>query len=447
MLTKEQIKNLRLEDLKKVHIIGIVSGFHAFVATHLLNMGIEVTASEATQDNDIAKDWIKRGVLYEGGHDSKYIKPDLDLVIFPNGPIPGNPECERAEELGIPTANLPEILGLITQNFKTIAVAGTHGKTTTSAVMVWMLYKEYGELPNFVIGDEILDVKKTYNINNHSEYLVIESCEYKRQFLDRVPNPYITVITNVELDHTDYYRDQEDYNSAFREFISHTRYKAVIDSRKDNVMNVIGTTPYIDCKDIEDMYEGVTAGLHGKHNHENVMRVCATANILGIFPDIEDFPGVSARFQYLGKTKGGSMVYLDYAHNPDKIVSCLKEARELYPDKKIIFIWQPHSIERSILFKDKFAKSLNDADIVMIPNIFIPLRELENYKKTGFRDQMSDEEFVKHIKVNSNKDVRYTENFENTVEELKSFDKDAVFVFASAGDLKDIFKLMDIANG
>ena len=446
MLTKEEIKNLKLEDLKKVHIIGIVSGFHSFVATHLLNMGIEVTASEATQDNDIAKEWIERGVLYKGGHDAQYITSDLDLVIFPNGPIPGNPECERAQELAVPTANLPEILGLITKDFKTIAVAGTHGKTTTSAVMIWMLYKEYGELPNFVIGDEILDIKKTYNINNHSEYLVIESCEFKRQFLDRVPNPYITVITNVELDHTDYYKDQEDYNSAFREFISHTRYKAVIDSRKDNVMDVIGEIPYIDCKDIEEMYDGVTAGLHGKYNHENVMRVCGTANILGIFPDIEDFPGVSARFQYIGTTEKGNEVYLDYAHNPDKIVSCLQEAKELYPEKKIIFIWQPHSIERSVLFKDDFAKSIEGADVVLIPNIFIPLREMENYKKAGFRDQISDKDFVDYIKEHSKKDVRYTENFKQTAEELKSFDKDSIFVFASAGDLKDIFKLMHITN-
>lgn len=446
MLSKNEVKTLRLEDLKKVHIIGIVSGFHAFVATHLLNMGIDVKASEATQDNDIAKLWIERGVLYKGGHDANYITNELDLVIVPNGVIPGNPECEQAELLDIPMITLPEILGLITRNYKTIAVAGTHGKTTTSAVMVWMLYKEYGELPNFVIGDEILDINKTYHINNHSEYLVIESCEYKRQFLDRVPNPYISVITNVELDHLDYFKNQEDYNDAFREFISNTRYKAVIDSRKENVMDVLGDTDYIDCKDIEGMYEGITAGLHGAFNHENVMRVCATANILGIFPDIEDFPGVASRFQYIGRTKEGNDVYLDYAHNPQKIQNCLKDAKEIYADRKIVFVWQPHSLKRSVSFKKEFAESLDDADVVLLPNIFLPLREAEIYIKDENKKKMTDKEFVEFLRKESGKDVRYTGNFENTVEELKQFGKEYVFVFASAGDLKDIFKLMDIEN-
>jgi UDP-N-acetylmuramate--alanine ligase len=444
MLNKEEVKNLRLEDLKRVHMVGISSDFCSFVATYLLNLGINLTASEYNQDHPRSKDWIEREVLYPGGHDAKYINKDLDLVVIPNAPIPGNPECAKAEELGLSTVTVGQVLGLISKNFKTIAVAGTHGKTTTSALVTWLLYKEYRELPNFVIGDEILDIDKSFNFNPHNGYLVVEACEYKRQFLDRAPEPYISVITNIELDHTDYYKNQDDYNSAFKEFISNTQFRAVIDSRGKHVNNVIKELDieYLDCKDIEDMYEGITAGLYGDYNHENVLRACCVANLLGIFPDIEDFPGVKSRFEYIGKTTKGNEVYLDYAHNPKKVKSCLKAAKDRFEERKIIFIWQPHNFERSLTFQDEFSQSLDDADVVLIPNIYAHIREQEKY-----RDKLTEEDFVNYLqKENPGKEIRYTKNFENTVEQLKEFDKDAVFVFASAGDLKQIFKLMDIEN-
>lgn len=444
MLSKEEIENLKLEDLKKVHMIGIASGVSSFVATYLLNLGIKVTASEFNQESESAKDWIKKGILYQGGHNGKYISDELDLVIFPNGPIPGNPECEKARELNLPTANVSEILGLISKNFKTIAVAGTHGKTTTCALITWLLYKEYRDLPNFVIGDEILQIHKSYNFNKDSEYLVLEACEYKRQFLDRAPCPYITVITNVELDHTDYYKSQQDYNSAFKEFISNSEFATIIDSRGKNIAEIVSDLDLkiLDCKDIESIYEEVTAGLYGDYNRENILRACGVANLLGISPDIEDFPGVASRFEYIGRTGNGSEVYLDYAHNPKKVRSCLQGARERFNDKKLVFIWQPHSIERSLSFKDEFASSLDDADVVLIPNIYAPIREQEQY-----RDKLSDEEFVQYLKErNKEKDIRYTKTFDNTVEQLDEFGEESILIFASAGDLKEIFKLMDIQN-
>lgn len=423
-------------------MIGIASGVSSFVATYLLNLGIEVTASEFNQDNQASKEWIDRGVLYKGGHSAQYIKEDLDLVIFPNGPIPGNPECEKAKILNIPTVTVGQILGLISMKFKTIAVAGTHGKTTTSALITWMLYKEYRELPNFVIGDDILEMKKSFNFNPHSEYLVLEACEYKRQFLDRAPKPYISVITNVELDHTDYYKDQEDYNSAFKEFISNSQYAVIIDSRGKNISEVIKNLEIkvLDCKDIEGMYDEVTAGLYGEYNKENILRTCSVANLLGIFPDIEDFPGVASRFEYIGKSSNGNEIYLDYAHNPKKIKSCLQGAREKFKNKKIVFVWQPHSIERSLSFKEEFASSLDDADVVLIPNIFSPLREQDQY-----RDKLSDEDFVKYLQEkNPKKDIQYTKDFENTAKILKGFDENDILIFATAGNLKAIFNLMDI---
>jgi len=107
-----------------------------------------------------------------------------------------------------------------------------------------------------------------------------------------------------------------------------------------------------------------------------------------------------------------------------------------------VFIWQPHSIERSLSFEKQFSESLNDADIVLIPNIYSPLRE-----QSIFKDKLSDEDFVTYLKdSNPKKDIRYTKDFKNTVKELSEFNNNYIFIFASAGDLKSIFKLMDIEN-
>ena len=121
--------------MKKVHSIGITSGFNSFCAEYLLKLGVKVTASELNQTPGLSEKWIDRGVLYPGAyHDAKYITEDLDLVVFPNGPIPGNPECARAEELNIPSITLGQLTGLVTKEFKVIAIAGTHGKTTTHSI-------------------------------------------------------------------------------------------------------------------------------------------------------------------------------------------------------------------------------------------------------------------------------------------------------------------------
>jgi UDP-N-acetylmuramate--alanine ligase len=122
--------------------------------------------------------------------------------------------------------------------------------------------------------------------------------------------------------------------------------------------------------------------------------------------------------------------------------SCLKAARERFEDKKIVFIWQPHSIERSLTFKNDFANSLDNADVVLIPNIFAPIREQDEY-----REKLTDEEFVQYLKdKNPKKDIRYTKSFDNTAEQLKEFGEESILIFASAGDLKEIFKLMEIEN-
>ena len=353
MLSREEALNLDLNNFKKVHLIGITSAFNSFCANYLLEEGIEVTASEYNQDCKEAKGWIDRGILYPGGHSAKYITKDIDLVIFPNGPIPGNPECEETEKKGIPTITIGQLTGLISKNFKVVAIAGTHGKTTTSALVAWLFYKSLDKKPNFIIGDKILDWNQSWNYNPNSEYLVIEACEYKKQFLDRAPQSYITVITNIELDHTDFYPTQDSYNSAFSEFISNSEY-VITDTSELNIVEVLkevsSEIKVVDMNKFKDKYSNVKSSLIGEHNRENVLRACGVAEVLNIQPFFEDFPGVNSRFEYKGNTPNGMKTYSDYAHNPRKIKACLNGTREAFPDKKSVFVWESHSYERTYTF-------------------------------------------------------------------------------------------------
>jgi UDP-N-acetylmuramate--alanine ligase len=438
---------LDLKSLKKVHFIGINSGFNSFCANYLIEKGVKVTASEINQDSEDARKWIERGVLYEGGHSGSYITDDLDLVVYPTGPIPGNPECEQAEKKNIPTIALAKLTGLIGKEYKVIAVAGTHGKTTTSALVVWTLYKALGTLPNFIIGDHILQIDKSWNFNPQSEYLVIEACEYKKQFLDRAPAPYLTVVTNIELDHTDYYKTQKQYNDAFVEFISNTKEALVISKTGDNIEKVLKELKNPDLKIInvdqfKEKYSEVSAGLKGDYNKQNILRACGVAEFLNLKVDIEDFPGVSARFEFKGNTENGMPVYLDYAHNPTKIRACLRATRENFEEKKIIFVWEPHSFERTYSFKEQFAQSFNDADIILIPYIFAPTREEKRYEEL-----ITVEGFVEYLKEkNPGKQIEHTKDLENTAKILSEmkYNEDYITVLAGAGNLHKILTFLNL---
>lgn len=431
----------------KVHFVGIASPFPSFCAQLLFDEGVKITATELNQDNRMGAYWRDKKVLYAGAHSEKYITNDLDLVVFPNGPIPGNPECQKALDLGIKTLTVGELLGEITRGYKTIAVAGTHGKTTTTAAIVWVL-EAMGKNPNYVLGgseDVILGIDKNWNYSIGSEYFVVEACEYKRQFLDRSPSPFISVITHIGLDHTDYYKDQEDYNTAFTEFISNTKEAVVVDASGINEKKVLKTLSnfykaIIDVSAYRKLIFPIKSKIKGMHNQENLLRAFLACKQLGL-PEKEvlnalaSFEGVSSRFELVGLTPHKNAVFKDYAHNPEKVSACLTTARQEYPDKKIVFVFQPHSYERTARFKDEYAQAVSSADVVIIPNIYSPTREKDKYGEL-----IDAAGFVSYLRAkNPGRSFYYTVDFERTVGQIKELDalehERAVFVLASAGDL------------
>jgi UDP-N-acetylmuramate--alanine ligase len=457
VLTRKQIKKLDVSDLERVHQIGILSPYNSFVASALLDRGVNFTASEYIEDDPGREKWEDMGVLYPGGHDEKFVTEDIDLIIYPTGRIPGNPECEKADKLGIPAVTVSQMVGVLSRKFKTIAIAGTHGKTTTTALVVWMITSIIGE-PSFLVGDAkdaIAKLNKNWNVAEDNDYLVIESCEYKKQFLDRAPAPFISVVTNIDLDHTDYYKTQEQYNKAFEEFLLNTKDSVVINLDGVNESSVIKNIEErldADIFDVSQYREKFLPVKHkvlpGFHNQENMLKAALVGEILGfekeeIIEALKSFPGLTRRFELVGHTDSGNPLYKDFAHNPPKIEACIAGAREVYPDKKVILVFQPHSFERSYSFKEEFAKAISEADVVLIPNIYASPRA-----KDEDRELISEEEFVEVLAKPYKDSEKIVEligepsetNFQKTknrIQELEK-DEDAVIILASAGDLPQI---------
>ncbi len=448
MLSDSQALNLDLASLNNIHIIGIGSAFGNFCAKILYDMGKHITASELKQNTDAAQYWLGQGVLFPGNHSADYIHKDLDLVVFPNGPIPGNPECEQTEKFKLPAITIAQLTGLISKNLKTIAVVGTHGKSTTTAFIVWLLHKTC-ETPNFILGDgedKIFELNTNAYVNPKSKYLVLEACEYKKQFLQRAPKPYISVVTSMALDHTDFYPTQESYNSAFAEFLDNTTNTIVIDTEQQVEKQILdqltNQTNITDINQFRDELTDIKLTLPGKHNKENALRAYTVARTLKIdkvqaVEALQSFPGLTKRFELAGKTANGNLVYKDYAHNPDKLRAVIEAAGEAHPDKQIILVWQPHSVERSYTFKEAFAKAIEKIDTLWITDIFAPVREPEDYKKL-----ITSEAFANYLAAqNPGKTVSYTGTIANTETKIMNIDKthqNLVFVLASAGDLHKI---------
>lgn len=424
--------------LKKVHFIGIASPFSSFCAEYLISQGIKVTASEVNQTSDNAKNWLKRGVLYKGGHDEKYVTNETDLVVYPNGPIPGNPECEKAEKLNLPTITVAKLVGEIGKNLKTIAIAGTHGKTTTTSLIIWLI-KKLDKEPTFIVSDaedKIFGIDKNYSFNKDSQYFVLEACEYKKQFLDRAPKPFVSIVTNIDIDHTDYYQTQESYNQAFVEFLKNTQSFIVINPKRTNESEVVERLQdkkVVDYSKYIDLAKRVkNPVLPGKHNEENLACAIALGVNLGfdenkIVKALGEFKGVSRRFEYIGKSKNGNLFYRDYAHNPTKLNALINAIKITHPGKKVVLIFQPHSLERSATQKNEFRDVLKNADEVYIPYITVPNRE-----KGLYEDLINAETFSEFV------GATYTEDLENTEKIINELDKNntnLVIAFASAGDL------------
>jgi len=371
---------MNIQDYKKfnkIYFIGIGGIGISAIARMLILEGKEVIGSDISM-SEVTDELIKAGARIEKGQSLELIPKDADLIIYTAAIEVADPELLMGiKNLSIPSLSYSQALGIYSKNKKTIAISGTHGKTTTTAMLAKVLLDAKTE-PNVIVGSLLTETKTNY-VAGKGEYLVVEADEYRRSFLSL--HPYILLINNIDADHLDYYKDLADVQSAFRELALRVpKDGAVVCNLKNK--NVVPVVQGIDVP-IYDYSEVSVSDLKlpfpGEHNRDNARATLCIVKILGIDEVVakkalEDFRGTWRRFEYKGKTVNGTLVYDDYAHNSQKVQAVIQGAREMYPDKKIIIAFQPHLFSRTKSFLNEFAEALSGADEVVLLPIY-PARE------------------------------------------------------------------------
>ena len=388
--------------MEHVHFIGIGGSGLSPIATVLLERGYTVSGSDR-QDSPNLQRLRDAGAEIFLGHRPENVF-GADLVVRSSAVPDDNVEVQAAKYAGIQVLKRIDFLGKLIAGQKTIAVAGTHGKTTTTGMIASMLY-DLNFDPSFVIGGTI----KELGINARAgggEYFVIEADEYDRMFLGL--RPWIAVVTNIEHDHPDCYPTQEDFYRAFREFSDRLEPGGVLVACADDegaallvtemlkegrqvityglkqkdcdyravnlVQNVEGGFTFtIVRKDVEIVSQ-VALQVPGEHNVLNALSALCVADILGL--PMEDaasalgkFRGAGRRFELRGEGNG-VMVFDDYAHHPTAIRTTLRAARLRFPDRRIWAVWQPHTYSRTRLFFQEYANSFIHADHVLVTEVY-----------------------------------------------------------------------------
>lgn len=396
-------------------------------------------------------------VYYETAKDNCH---GCDIAVYTAAVSKDNPEMVAIREAGIPAISRAELLGAIAKKYpNSIAVAGTHGKSTTCGILsqIFLSFKDFD--PTILIGARLPSISSTFR-TGHDGNFVFEACEYKDSFLQFFPT--VSVVLNVELDHTDYFHNLERMEQSFKTFIGNTAPGGCVIVNKDSVHAMecmAGYTGKVYTYSIKDdsadffakdikLEKGLPSytlvfkkrevfraelSIPGEHNISNSLAAVAAA-FMSKVPDeailkgLKDFLGVSRRFEYKG-TVNGAVVYDDYAHHPDEIKATLTAAKSL-GKSRIISVFQPHTFSRLHDLFDSFVTAFDDADVKVFADVF-SAREDNVYG-------ISSESLA-----NAVENGVYADSFESIARYIKSNAKDGdVVICMGAGDIDKAEKLL-----
>lgn len=442
---------------KKVHFIGIGGISMSGLAEILLKNGYKVSGSDM-KDSKLLQGLRTKGAEVFIGHNADNLK-DVDLVVYTAAISADNPELIKAKELGLHMMDRAEFLGAIMLGHKyNVAVAGTHGKTTTTSMMAHIVLEEKVD-PTILVGGE-LDVINGNVLAGNSDYFVTEACEYKASFLKFYP--YIGIILNVDADHLDYYRDINHIKDTFNEFINIIPEEGFLvcnnddDNVKDilknahkcNIMtyginsgeytarnisyNALGCGSY-DLYKGEELLFAINLNVPGEHNVLNSLSAICASLALNISKDaiingLFNFRGTHRRFEFKGE-KNGVKVIDDYAHHPTEIAATLNACQN-YPHKNLYVIFQPHTYTRTITLFNEFASTFDSVNHLILADIYAA-RE----KDTGVVSSMMLGDAIRARGVDA---INY-HSFEEIINHLKSVAKDGDLILTvGAGDVNVI---------
>ncbi|MCE9629074.1 MAG: UDP-N-acetylmuramate--L-alanine ligase [Candidatus Vogelbacteria bacterium] len=426
-----------LEKINKIHCIGIGGVGISSLARLLVHQGKEVSGTNDGPSPDTLDGLRQSGVQISLDLDPANL-PEADLYIYSDAWLTNNPEVlAQAKTSGKPCLSYFEALGLIASGYDVIAIAGTHGKTTTTSMVADVL-EDAGLDPTVVVGSIRAKTKSNFQAGN-SKWLVVEADEYRRHFLQFTPK--VLAIINIDADHLDYYEDLADIQSAFRELVLKVPVDGVVICNpsdpnigpviKDATCQIVDYTKFID--------PNLKLNVPGEHNRLDAGVVLTVADWLKISITLsrgalEKFTGTWRRFEYLGTTKDGVLVYDDYAHHPKEIQATLAGAREKWPAKKIVVVFQPHLYSRTKLLLNDFAGSFTLADEVII----LPIYAARETADPTISHQILVDEISKH-----QVQVLAVESFSEAKIRLKTtLESGEVVITMGAGNVVEIAKSM-----
>ncbi len=423
-----------------VHFLGIGGSGASAAAAIAQAQGFEVTGCDLVPNNEFTT--IFRPTQLLKGHSASHLTSgNVDILAVTPAIYsldPKNPEILEAKKKGIPIMTWQQFMGKYLMKDKfVIAVAGTHGKTTTTA-MIARIMEDSGLDPTVLLGAIVPLWKTNYRIG-HSKYFIVEADEFNDNFLEFTPD--ISVVTSIEVDHPEYFKDLEAVKKSFRKFMESTKQTIVANLSDPGVNQTLNAqTGFGDS--IEDYSKHLIEfplQIPGEFNNWNASAAYQVGILLGIKPDtirksLASYKGISRRFEYLGKFKGAE-IYTDFGHHPTEIKTTMQAAREKYPSQKIWLIYEPHMFTRTkALFADfvKVFKGImanNLVDRAIITDIY-PSREVNTglISSKDLVDTIHDDTLVYHSKA----------ELKNVL--TKQIQKGDILFFMGAGDIDKIAK-------
>ncbi len=364
---------LDLTQVKKVFFVGIGGIGISAIARMMLLEGKEVHGSDMSE-GEVVRELRELGAQISIGQGFSLIPEGTDLIVYTIAIKHYDPALmEEIFASGIPAKSYPEMLSIVTAGKNTIAVSGTHGKTTTTAMIAKVMI-DAGRDPSVIVGSLLKEYKSNLIVGRGEDF-VVEACEYERSFLNIQPK--VLVITNIEPDHLDYYKDLNDIESAFREMVMQTGSAVVCDPSEPSVAVAIKDAPITVIDYTKYMDKVPKLSVPGEHNRKDAAAALAVADHAGVSlaaaaEALAKFSGTWRRLELCGTTEQGTIIYDDYAHHPTEIKASLQALRELYPkgEKKIIVVFQPHLYSRTKAFFHEFTTAFNGADEVYFLPIF-----------------------------------------------------------------------------
>ena len=397
-------KNInKLDNIKKIHFIGIGGSGMCPMAEILNKHGFEITGSDVYESDTFER--IKSlGIPVVLGHKKENVK-NKDLIVYTAAIKQNNPELLAAKEYNIPAIERSVMLGIITKRYnRSIAVSGTHGKTSTTAMITQILTT--GNIDSTaIIGGKLPFIGRNSRVGS-SDVIVCEACEYVDTFLQL--HPYLSVITNIDADHLDYFGSLENIKKSFNKFCKQTSGLIVYNGDDKNSTDVVknininkltfglnennnyyaknitiksGAKISFTLMKNGKIFTDINLSVPGKHNIYNALAAAAVSDYIGVDKDIikkalHEFSGVHRRFEVLGSPKN-IVVADDFAHHPTEITAILSSAMSM-EFNTVWAIFQPHTYSRTAILLDDFAKALSIADKVIISEI-LAVREENTY--------------------------------------------------------------------